>query len=210
MCVTSAMLSLYKYRGHDSHGDTIRNNMDHLNRDLGESEHGCGRTARDCTHAHARSRGALQRRHARCRRLANPRGAIQPRLFVSFLAFVFCRASGLRRAGATAPGENSGRPGRAQKWVNILPPRHDEPDTTPHTRRGNPRNRQAVSWGRGARRESHRSNDTDCQKGSPPNLESSRPMVWRRSTPSRSLTLAHRPLLLCAGLESLVRCQSHS
>ena len=38
----------------------------------------------------------------------------------------------------------------------------------------------------------------------------SRPMVWRRSTPSRSLTLAHRPLLLCAGLESLVRCQSHS
>ena len=31
------MLSLYKYRGHDSHGDTIRNNMDHLNRDLGES-----------------------------------------------------------------------------------------------------------------------------------------------------------------------------
>ena len=144
MCVTSAMLSLYKYRGHDSHGDTIRNNMDHLNRDLGESEHGCGRTARDCTHAHARSRGALQRRHARCRRLANPRGAIQPRLFVSFLAFVFCRASGLRDepAHCAAEGEQPGRPAVHRSGEHI-----DEPDTTPHTRRGNPRNRPWPPYG---------------------------------------------------------------
>ena len=82
--------------------------------------------------------------------------------------------------------------------------RHDAPHSARY-----PRNRQAVSGvevlGVSPTDRRHR-----LPKGVATKSRGSRPMVWRRSTPSRSLTLAHRPLLLCAGLESLVRCQSYS